>query len=45
MRFTETPLTGAWTIDPERHADERGHFARTFDHDAMAAHGMEPAVV
>ena len=45
MRFAETPLAGAWAIDPERHFDERGHFARTFDRDAMTARGMEPAVV
>jgi dTDP-4-dehydrorhamnose 3,5-epimerase len=31
MRFSETPLAGAWVIEPERLEDERGFFARTFD--------------
>jgi dTDP-4-dehydrorhamnose 3,5-epimerase len=28
--FTETPVPGAWLIEPERLSDERGHFARVF---------------
>jgi len=31
MTFTEMPLAGAFVIDIERHEDERGFFARTFD--------------
>jgi dTDP-4-dehydrorhamnose 3,5-epimerase len=27
----ETPLAGLLEVHPERHADERGHFARTYD--------------
>lgn len=44
MRFEETPLSGAWVIDPERIADERGYFARTFDREEYRARGMDPAV-
>jgi dTDP-4-dehydrorhamnose 3,5-epimerase len=45
MNFTETPLAGAWLIEPTRHADERGYFARTFDPAAMRAHGIDFEVV
>lgn len=31
MRYTETPLTGAWLVDLEPHHDYRGNFARVFD--------------
>lgn len=44
MRFTETPLAGAWVIEPERVADERGWFARTFDREQWLSRGMDPAV-
>ncbi|HMD52415.1 MAG TPA: dTDP-4-dehydrorhamnose 3,5-epimerase [Solirubrobacteraceae bacterium] len=44
MRFTETPLAGVCVVEPERLADERGWFARTFDADQFAARGMSPAV-
>ena len=30
MNFTETPLKGAYLIDPEKRGDERGFFARAF---------------
>jgi dTDP-4-dehydrorhamnose 3,5-epimerase len=45
VRFTETPLAGAWVIDVNRHEDERGFLARTFDRDEWLARGMDPAVV
>ncbi|HEY2570259.1 MAG TPA: dTDP-4-dehydrorhamnose 3,5-epimerase [Solirubrobacteraceae bacterium] len=45
MRFVETPLNGAWVIDLDLLADERGWFARTFDADEFAARGLNPAVV
>ena len=45
MRFGECPLSGAWVIDLDRHDDDRGFFARTFDRDAFAARGLDPAVV
>ena len=40
MIFRETPLAGAYVIDIERHADDRGFFARTWCRDALAAHGL-----
>ena len=44
MIFRETPLPGAWVLEPERFADERGFFARTFCRRDFAARGLEPAV-
>ena len=37
MKFTETPLGGAFVIELELLSDERGHFARTFDLAEFAA--------
>lgn len=45
MRFAETPLPGAWVIEPDLLGDERGWFARTFDVEEFQARGMDPAVV
>jgi dTDP-4-dehydrorhamnose 3,5-epimerase len=45
MRFTETPLPGAWLVDLDPVRDERGSFARTFDRDMWNERGMDPAVV
>jgi dTDP-4-dehydrorhamnose 3,5-epimerase len=45
MIFTETTLVGAYVIEPERFTDERGFFARAFDQDAFAAHGLNPDIV
>jgi dTDP-4-dehydrorhamnose 3,5-epimerase len=44
MRFVQTPLPGAWVIEPEPIGDERGSFARTFDADEFAARGLDPAI-
>ncbi len=44
MRFTETPLAGAWVLDLERHHDERGFFARAFCVNEFTDRGMEPVV-
>lgn len=44
MRFTQTPLAGAWLVELELIADQRGWFARSFDADEFAARGMEPVV-
>ena len=41
MRFTETPLPGAWVVDPEPIGDERGWFARIYDEAEFAARGMD----
>lgn len=45
MLFTETKLPGAFIIDLERLADERGFFARTWCADELAAHGLSLAPV
>jgi dTDP-4-dehydrorhamnose 3,5-epimerase len=45
MKFTETPLRGAWLIELERLEDERGWFARTFDRDSFRELGLEPTDV
>lgn len=45
MKFTETPLKGAWVLDLEPRGDERGYFARAFCRKEFEAHGLEPKVV
>lgn len=45
MKFTPTPLPGAFTIDLERREDERGWFARTFCVEEFAAHGLPTELV
>ncbi len=40
MRFVELKLAGAFLIEPERRADERGFFARTWCRREFAAHGI-----
>jgi dTDP-4-dehydrorhamnose 3,5-epimerase len=42
--FTETRLAGAFTIDVEPHEDERGFFARVWDGEELAAHGLDARV-
>lgn len=44
MRFVSTPLEGAYLIEIEPRVDERGFFARAFDRDELAAHGLDGAV-
>jgi dTDP-4-dehydrorhamnose 3,5-epimerase len=44
MIFTETKLAGAFILDPERQADNRGHFARTFCQREMEEHGLKPVI-
>jgi dTDP-4-dehydrorhamnose 3,5-epimerase len=44
MTFHETPLPGAWLLEPERIEDERGFFARTFCRDELAKRGLDPSV-
>ncbi|HEX2123212.1 MAG TPA: dTDP-4-dehydrorhamnose 3,5-epimerase [Thermoanaerobaculia bacterium] len=41
MIFTETELAGAFVIDVEPLADERGFFARTFCEDELRARGLD----
>lgn len=45
MIFTSTPLQGAWLIEPERKADVRGFFARTWCSEEAAAKGLNGSVV
>ena len=42
MQFTETAIRGAYILDAERIADERGFFARTWARDEFDAHGLNP---
>ena len=44
MIFTETKLHGAFTIDLERRADNRGFFARTFCQHEFEEHGLRPII-
>ena len=45
MKFKETPLKGAYIVDPEPSEDERGFFARTWDQREFEAHGLNPRLV
>jgi dTDP-4-dehydrorhamnose 3,5-epimerase len=45
MRFNQTPLPGAWVIELDLLADERGWFARSFDAAEFQARGLDPEVV
>ena len=40
MLFTQTKLAGAFVIDLEPRADDRGFFARSFCREEFAAHGL-----
>ncbi len=42
MIFRESPLHGAFVLEPERHPDDRGFFARTFCQREFEAHGLSP---
>ena len=44
MIFRPTELAGCFVVEPERHHDERGFFARTFDSGDFADRGFNPAV-
>jgi dTDP-4-dehydrorhamnose 3,5-epimerase len=45
VRFTETPLRGAFVVELDLLQDERGYFARTFDVAEFAEHGLDALVV
>ena len=45
MRFVESPIGGAFVVEPEPIADDRGFFARTFCRDDFSAHGLNPDLV
>ena len=40
MRFQDTPLAGAYVIEPEPIEDDRGAFMRTFCREEFEAHGL-----
>jgi dTDP-4-dehydrorhamnose 3,5-epimerase len=40
MKFSELRLRGAFVTDIEKHTDERGFFARTWDREEYRAHGL-----
>lgn len=41
MKFTETPIPGAWIIDLTPYPDERGFFARTYCKREFEEHGIK----
>lgn len=45
MKFTETPLKGAFVIELDKRGDERGWFARAFCEREYAAHGLNHHIV
>ena len=45
MKFTETKLKGAYVIEVEPIADERGFFARSWCQKEFAEHGLNPNLV
>ena len=45
MIFHQTDLEGAWLIEPDRHTDDRGFFARIYCQDEFAAHGLDSEMV
>ena len=40
MKFVPTKLDGAYLVEPERHDDERGFFARTWSREEFVEHGL-----
>jgi dTDP-4-dehydrorhamnose 3,5-epimerase len=42
MNFRQTGLSGAYLIEPERIADERGYFSRIWCAQEFAEHGLSP---
>jgi len=45
VKFTETPLLGAYVVDMEPVFDERGYFARSFCREEFLTRGLNPDVV
>jgi dTDP-4-dehydrorhamnose 3,5-epimerase len=44
VTFTETPLAGAYIVDLEPRADNRGYFARAFCQREFEAHGLSTRI-
>jgi dTDP-4-dehydrorhamnose 3,5-epimerase len=40
MMYRSTTIDGVWLVEPERHEDERGFFARTWDAAEFARRGL-----
>jgi dTDP-4-dehydrorhamnose 3,5-epimerase len=45
LHFVPTKFENAWLIEPERHEDARGFFARTWCQREFAEHGLNPNLV
>lgn len=45
MIFSPTKLPGIWIVDPEKHEDERGFFARTWCRREFEERGLNPNLV
>jgi dTDP-4-dehydrorhamnose 3,5-epimerase len=45
MKYTRTKIPDVWLVEPERFADERGYFARTWCTAEFAAHGLNPGLI
>ena len=45
MRFTETPVTGAFLIEPDSRRDDRGWFSRVWCQREFAEHGLNGTFV
>jgi len=41
MKFQQTALPGLYLIEMDKHPDERGFFARTWDEQEFSAHGLD----
>ncbi len=41
MRFTPTPVAGAWIVETDPVHDDRGFFARVYCRDTFLAHGID----
>jgi len=42
VRFVPSKLEGAYLVEPERHEDERGFFARTWSREEFVEHDLVP---
>lgn len=45
MIFLETPLRGAYVIEPEKHEDDRGFFARSWCREEFTSKGLDTKLV
>ena len=45
MKVIETGLPGCLVFEPRVFGDDRGFFYESFNHDKLAAHGLQPAFV